>query len=245
MTPEAPAEMIRLERVTKVYDRAPQGGRGGAAAVTVLRDVDLSVAPGEFVALMGPSGCGKSTLLNLVAGIDRPSAGRVLVGGFCVSSLPDRDLTLLRREVVGVVYQFFHLLPTLTAAENVTLPLVLKGLPLREASRRALEMLERVGLSHRAEHLPSELSGGELQRAALARAVVHGPRLLLADEPTGNLDSAAGEDLMARLRSLAGQDELTVLLATHSPEVAARADRVVAMRDGALEDAPARRAGTD
>ncbi|MFQ5694093.1 MAG: ABC transporter ATP-binding protein [Nitrospinota bacterium] len=202
MKPGIPSEMILLERVTKVYSR---DGSGRRRDVTALHDVDLRVSPGEFVALMGPSGCGKSTLLNLVAGVDRPSGGEISVAGLRLSSLSERRLTQLRRDVVGVVYQFFHLLPTLTAAENVTLPLVVKGTPLREAAREAMGLLERVGLSHRADHLPYELSGGELQRAALARALVHRPRILLADEPTGNLDSA---------------------------------ERVVAMRDGTLEDRP-------
>ncbi len=229
--------MVLLDRVTKVYDLPRRHGKGRASpGITVLREVDLSIACGEFVALMGPSGCGKSTLLNLVAGIDRPSAGRVFVSGRCVSSLSERDLTRFRRESVGVVYQFFHLLPALTAIENVTLPLILNGLPRPEASRQAREFLDRIGLSDRADHLPSELSGGELQRAALARAVIHRPPLLLADEPTGNLDSAMGEAIMAHLRSLADEDGLTVLLGTHSHEIAAHADRVITMRDGRLQD---------
>ncbi|MFQ5913019.1 MAG: ABC transporter ATP-binding protein [Nitrospinota bacterium] len=234
---QTPFDMIVLDRVTKVYDRARTGGiLRDSAGLTVLRNITFSVAPGEFVTLMGPSGCGKSTLLNLVAGIDRPSAGQVFVAGLCVSALSERDLTRYRRECVGVVYQFFHLLPTLTAAENVTLPLLLRGLALREASEQVMEMLDRVGLANRADHLPSELSGGELQRVALARAVVHRPRVLLADEPTGNLDSAMGEELIGHLRSLARQEELTILLATHSQEIAAQGDRIVAMRDGALQD---------
>ncbi len=238
MDSRTPAEMILHIRVTKGYEIPRGAGGRPSEAVTALRDVSLAVAGGEFVALTGPSGCGKSTLLNLVAGIDRPSAGEVLVEGKCVSSLPERDLTRLRREDLGVVYQFFHLLPTLTALENVTLPLVLNGLAARDASGRAREMLDRVGLANRSDHLPSELSGGELQRTALARAVVHRPKILLADEPTGNLDSAKGEDLMATVRSLADEVGLTVLLATHSREVAARADRVIHMRDGLLRNPP-------
>jgi ABC-type lipoprotein export system ATPase subunit len=228
--------MICLDRVTKTFDRPQRTSQG----VRAVRDVSLSIAPGEFVALMGPSGCGKSTLLGLVAGIDRPSVGKVWVAGECVSSLSERDLVRYRREVVGVVYQFFHLLPTLTAVENVALPLILNGHAQGEAFRRAADMLDRVGLSDRTEHLPSELSGGELQRVALGRAVVHRPKLVLADEPTGNLDSAMGEDLMAHLRSLADENGLTVLLATHSHEIATLADRIVTMHDGSLQDAPSR-----
>ncbi|MDP6085498.1 MAG: ABC transporter ATP-binding protein [Nitrospinota bacterium] len=231
--------MILLRRVTKVYEIPRRAGDRQPEAVTALRDVSLSVAAGEFVALMGPSGCGKSTLLNLVAGIDRPSSGEVRVEGKCVSALSERELTRLRRRDLGVVYQFFHLLPTLTAIENVTLPLVLNGLSGREASGLAREILDRVGLATRSDHLPSELSGGELQRTALARAVVHRPKILLADEPTGNLDSAKGEDLMAHVRALAGEIGLTVLLATHSREVAAQADRVIHLHDGVLRDSEA------
>ena len=230
--------MILLKRVTKVYEipRRAGGGDRQPEAVTALRDVSLSVNAGEFVALMGPSGCGKSTLLNLVAGIDRPTGGEVRVEGKCVSELSERDLTRLRRKDLGVVYQFFHLLPTLTAIENVTLPLVLNGISGREASGLAREMLDRVGLANRSHHLPAELSGGELQRTALARAVVHRPKILLADEPTGNLDSAKGEDLMDHVRALAEEIGLTVLLATHSREVAAQAGRVIHLRDGVLRE---------
>jgi putative ABC transport system ATP-binding protein len=233
--------MISLDQVTKTFDR-PQRASDGVRAV---RDVSLSIAPGEFVALMGPSGCGKSTLLSLMAGIDRPTSGKVWVAGDCVSSHSERELIRYRREVVGVVYQFFHLLPTLTAVENVALPLILNGHTQDEAFRRAGDMLDRVGLSDRTEHLPSELSGGELQRVALGRAVVHSPKLLLADEPTGNLDSAMGEDLMGHLRSLADENGLTVLLATHSHEIATLADRIVTMHDGRLQDSPSRMIQSD
>ncbi len=236
MSSEAHHKMISLDHVTKTFDRPQRRSEG----VRAVRDVSLSVDPGEFVALMGPSGCGKSTLLSLMAGIDRPSAGQVWVAGDCVSSLSERDLVRYRREVVGVVYQFFHLLPTLTAVENVALPLILNGHAQDEAFRRAADMLDRVGLAGRTDHLPSELSGGELQRVALGRAVVHSPKLLLADEPTGNLDSAMGQDLLAHLRSLADQNGLTVLLATHSHDIAALADRVVTMHDGGLQDAPSK-----
>ena len=227
MATGADTAIVRLEGVTKVYER-PEGG------VTALRDVTLRVAPGEFLALMGPSGCGKSTLLNLIGGLDRPSSGQVFVKGLPLGSLSEGDLTRLRREEIGIVYQFFNLLPTLTAAENVVLPLVLNGRSLREALPLAEEALERVGLSQRGRHRPYELSGGEMQRVALARAIVHRPRLLLADEPTGNLDSTAGDLLLSHLRALSASEGLTILLATHSWEAASFAGRIAPMKDGRL-----------
>jgi putative ABC transport system ATP-binding protein len=217
--------MIRLTDVTKVY-------AADESRVEALRGVSLEVGRGEFVALMGPSGCGKSTLLNLVGGIDVPTAGEVVVDGAALSGLSDRALSLYRREKVGFVHQLFNLLPTLTTLENVALPLLLKGMGGREARGEARRQLDAVGMGQRAAHWPHQLSGGEQQRAAIARAIVHGPPLILADEPTGNLDSKAGQEVLDLLAWLVTAQGRTLLLATHSREAAARAGRVVSLRDG-------------
>jgi putative ABC transport system ATP-binding protein len=208
---------------------------GGNSAVSALRGVDLDVAPGEFVAIVGPSGCGKSTLLHLCGAMDRPSSGQVSFEGQDLGSLDEDRLTRLRRKRIGFVFQFFNLLPTLTVRENVALPLVLGGAPVRDAGDRAAELVERVGLTSRLEHYPQQLSGGEMQRAAIARAIVHRPALLVADEPTGNLDSANGARVMELLAELNDEHGIALLLATHAPEVAAAAHRVVQMRDGRIE----------
>src|SRR5574337_168861 len=220
--------MIRLQQVAKVYSL-------GKVEVRALDGVTLTIGSGEFVALVGPSGCGKTTLLNLMAGIDRPTSGEVWLEGERLDCLSDDSLTCLRRSKVGIVYQFFNLLPTLTARENVALPLLLNGLQRSDIEGRVERGLQRVGLMHRAEHWPHELSGGEQQRVAIARAIVAEPRVLLADEPTGNLDSVAGEavlDLLARLHREQGQ---TIVLATHSQEAMKRAGRIVYLRDGRIE----------
>jgi putative ABC transport system ATP-binding protein len=220
--------VLVVEDVRKTY-------AGGEAPVEAVRGVSLTLEAGDFVALMGPSGCGKSTLLHMCGAMDRPPSGRVLVGGVDVAGLDDDALTRLRRERIGFVFQFFNLLPTLTLAENVALPLQLAGRPDRESAERAMAFVERVGLAHRAGHYPQQLSGGEMQRAAIARAVVHAPTLLVADEPTGNLDSENGSrvlDLLAELNRATG---VTMLLATHSSETAAIARRTVHMRDGVVE----------
>jgi len=206
--------------------------------VEALRGVDLSVAPGEFVAVMGRSGSGKSTLLHLVGGLDRPSEGTVLVGGQDLAALDDDRLTLLRRRRIGFVFQFFNLLPILSAAENVALPLVIDGIPEAEAAERARAALAAVGLEARAEHRPGALSGGEQQRVAIARALVTEPLLVLADEPTGNLDSATGDQVMALLRRLADQRGQTVLMVTHDARQAAVADRLVRLEDGQVAAGP-------
>src|SRR5574337_755752 len=200
--------MIRLQRGSKVYS-------AGTVEVRALDGVTLTIGPGEFVALVGPSGCGKSTLLNLMAGIDRPTCGEVWLEGQRLDCLSDDSLARLRRSRVGIVYQFFNLLPTLTARENIALPLLLDGLQRGDVEQRVEQGLRRVGLTHRAEHWPHELSGGEQQRVAIARAIVAGPRVVLADEPTGNLGSVtggAGLELLEALRSEQGQ---TMILATH------------------------------
>ena len=219
--------MIRLTDVTKVYEADGQ-------RVEALRGVSLQVGRGEFVALAGPSGCGNTTLLNLVGGIDVPTSGDVVVEGQELSHLSDRALSLYRREKVGFVHQLFNLLPTLTAVENVALPLLLKGSGGAGARAQARRQLEAVGMGHRGGHWPHQLSGGEQQRVAIARAIVHEPPIILADEPTGNLDSKAGTEVLDLLSWLVVAQGRTVLLATHNREAAGRAQRVVALRDGAV-----------
>ncbi len=217
----------------------------GDAFVDALRGVDLTIARGEFVALVGPSGSGKSTVLNLIGGLDRPTSGQVWINGIELSASDERTLTRHRRQQVGFVFQSFNLLPRLTAEENVALPLMFSGVPEKERRARARALLERVGLGPRLTHRPTQLSGGEQQRVAIARALVGQPALLLADEPTGNLDTATGAEIMALLKEL-NQDQrsarspdrrrgLTLLVVTHDPEVAAFADRIVKLRDGQVE----------
>jgi putative ABC transport system ATP-binding protein len=210
---------------------------GGPAPVEALRGVDLVVRRGEFVAVMGPSGSGKSTLLHLAAGLDAPTAGDVFVGGQALAELNDDQLTLLRRRKLGIVFQAFNLLDVLSAEENVALPLLIDGVAEAEANRRAREVMARVGLAGREGHLPSQLSGGEQQRVAIARALVVGPLLMLADEPTGNLDSSTGEQILTLLRGLVDESRQTLLLVTHDARHAARADRLLRLRDGrVIED---------
>jgi putative ABC transport system ATP-binding protein len=206
--------------------------RMGEIPVQALRGVDLAVAPGEFVAIMGPSGSGKSTLLHLLGGLEEASEGMVALAGRPLSDMGERDLTLLRRRKIGFVFQFFNLLPTMTAEENVALPLLLDGVPARECAARASEALAWVGLVDRARHAPDSLSGGEQQRVALARALVTRPEVVLADEPTGNLDSAAGDRVFVLLRRACDEAGQTVVVVTHDPAAAARADRVVFLHDG-------------
>ena len=217
---------------------------GGDTAVVALRGVDLSMASGEFVAVMGPSGCGKSTLLHLCGGMDRPSSGRVTLEGLDLSALDDDSLTRVRRTRVGFVFQFFNLLSTLTVAENISLPAMLGGVAPADANRRAVELATRVGLDHRLGHYPQQLSGGEMQRAAIARAVAHRPALIIADEPTGNLDSTNGARVMGLLRQLNEELGIALLLATHAPDVASAAHRVLHMSDGAVDRVVSREPGT-
>jgi len=207
----------------------------GDAFVDALRGVDLTVARGEFVALVGPSGSGKSTVLNLIGGLDRPTSGQVWINGTELSASDERILTQHRRRHVGFVFQSFNLLPRLTAEENVALPLMFSDVSEKERRARARALLERVGLEHRLEHRPTQLSGGEQQRVAIARALVGEPALLLADEPTGNLDTTTGAEIMALLKKLNQEGGLTLLVVTHDAEVAAFADRVVELRDGRVE----------
>jgi putative ABC transport system ATP-binding protein len=209
--------------------------RDGALPVEALRDVSLRLDPGDFVAVMGPSGCGKSTLLHICGAMDRPTQGRVVLGEIDITRLAEDQLTRLRREKIGFVFQFFNLLPTLNVSENIALPLLLAGRPAGEAEFEAVRLAGRVGISHRLRHHPSQLSGGELQRAAIARAVIHRPSLLIADEPTGNLDSENGLSVLRLIQELNSEIGVAVLMATHAPEVAAAATRVLRMRDGSID----------
>jgi putative ABC transport system ATP-binding protein len=226
VAPES-APVIELRGVAKVYPRA-------AAAVHALARVDMTIAAGEFVAIMGPSGSGKSTLLSILGCLDRPSEGEYRLGGEAVAGLSDIDLSRVRNRRFGFVFQSFHLIPELTVLENVETPLLYGGVPPSEWRARAAECLERVGIMHRARHRPSELSGGEAQRAAIARALVMQPRILLADEPTGNLDSATGDEI-ADLISELHREGRTIILVTHNETLALRAERRIRLRDGKFE----------
>lgn len=219
--------LVSVQKLSKEYSR-------GQTAVCALQDVTLDVKAGEFCAFVGPSGCGKSTLLNLVGGLDRPSSGNILIENRSVTHASAGEWTRLRREMIGIVFQAFHLIPGLTVTENVALPLLLKGEQGSSVADRVQEVLQTVGVEARRSHRPSELSGGEQQRVAIARAIVHRPRLLLADEPTGNLDSKQGAGIVALFRTLRERFGHSVLLVTHSEAAAAAADYVWHMRDGRL-----------
>ena len=219
---------MELQEVTKVY----QQGRRSVAAV---RGVSLRIAAGEFVAIMGPSGSGKSTLLHLLGGLDTPTTGAALFRGRDLRTLSDRERSLLRRSSIGFVFQFFNLLPTLTAVENVALPLLLAGQRRRTALERATAALEGVDLGDRAEHFPEELSGGEMQRVAIARALVTEPEAVLCDEPTGNLDSASSQEILTLLRSLPAAGQRSVVMVTHDAQAAAYGDRLIYLRDGLIQ----------
>ncbi len=221
--------ILVTDHLTKVFGK-------GDAAVTALSQINLSVQAGEFVAVMGPSGCGKSTLLHLIGGLDRPTSGRVLMDGTDLASMADRELTELRRRRMGFVFQFFNLIPVLSALENASLPLILDGIQPVEANRRAVEWLARVGLSDRLNGRPDQLSGGQQQRVAIARALVAEPDLVLADEPTGNLDSRASDEIAGLLRLISAEWGRAVLMVTHDPRIAAYADRIVFLKDGSVID---------
>ena len=217
-------------QATDVYKSYPQGDR----LIEAVRGVSLSLAAGDVVAVVGPSGCGKSTLLHLCGAMDRPSRGEVQLEGQSLTALDDDHLTRVRRDRVGFVFQFFNLLPTLTVGQNIGLPLLLSGYTEPEVTRRVTALCERVGMSPRVGRFPPQLSGGEAQRAAIARAVVHEPALLIADEPTGNLDSANGARVLELLLELNARSSTAMLLATHDEQVAAAVQRVIQMRDGMI-----------
>jgi putative ABC transport system ATP-binding protein len=219
--------MIRLRNLAKHF-------RQGESEVRGLDGVDLDVATGEFLTVMGPSGSGKSTLLQLIGGLDVPSAGEVTVDGRLLSRLTDDEITILRRRRIGFVFQLFNLLPTLTAEENVALPLVLDGRRMRDVRPRVEQLLELVGLAHRRHHRPGALSGGEMQRVAIARALVNDPALVLADEPTGSLDSQSGEHVLDIIRRGVATTDRTIVLVTHDERIAASGDRTIVLRDGRI-----------
>ena len=225
--PGAPEPLLALEGVSRVYG-------SGAAEVRALDGIDFAVAPGEFVALTGPSGAGKSTCLNILGCLDRPTGGRYLFQGTNVAGLSRRQRALLRRHFIGFVFQGFNLLNRTTALENVELPLVYRRLPRRERQRRARETLALVGLAGRESHTPGELSGGQQQRVAIARAIVTNPAVVLADEPTGNLDTATSAEVMQLLTRLNRERALTIVMVTHEPDIAAHARREVVFRDGRI-----------
>ena len=220
--------MIRCLDVRKTYKQ-------GDNEITALAGISLDIAQGTFTVIMGPSGSGKSTLLHLIGGLDRPSSGDLLVDGRLIGQMADDQVTLFRRNRIGFVFQFFNLLPTLTALENVALPLVLDGRDQGEAEQRAEALLRKIGLNERKKHLPEELSGGEIQRVAMARALAFDPPILLADEPTGNLDSKNGEAILSLLRQISSEERCTVVMVTHSDEAAGYGDRRIYLRDGRVE----------
>jgi putative ABC transport system ATP-binding protein len=222
-----PQSVVQIRGVSKTY---VEGNR----TRTVLDSVDLDIVAGEFFVLLGRSGSGKSTLLNLMSGIDRPDAGRITIDGTDVTALDEYHQTLFRRNHIGIVFQFFNLIPTLTVLENITLPLELRGEKRRLAENQGLALLERVGLGNRAADYPDKLSGGEQQRVAIARALAHEPDLVLADEPTGNLDEETGKRVMTLLLALTRDLGKTLVMATHSADVVALADRVAEIHDGKL-----------
>src|SRR2546422_1725221 len=218
--------MVSLTHVSKIFD--------GKRKATALEDIDLHIDKGHMVSIVGPSGSGKSTLLNLIGGLDRPTSRDIRIDGENLSELSDDDLTRVRRDKIGFVFQFFNLLPTLNSLENVALPLHLRKWPRKKIEERAKELLEMVQLGHRIEHLPDELSGGERQRVAIARALAVFPPILLADEPTGNLDTRTGQEILKLMEDLHTRLGSTVLIVTHDLDVAKRSSRTVALRDGRI-----------
>jgi putative ABC transport system ATP-binding protein len=226
MAVAAAATMIALDRVTKQF--------AGARNVTALSAITLTIPRGEMVSIIGPSGSGKSTLLNLVGGLDRPTAGEIRIDGARLAGLSDDRLTRVRRDKIGFIFQFFNLLPTLSCLENVGLPLHLRGWSRQAVDARARELLKLVRLGHRLQHLPDELSGGERQRVAIARALSIYPPILLADEPTGNLDTRTGEEILDLIRDLHGRLGSTVVIVTHDMNVAQSCARTIALRDGVV-----------
>lgn len=221
--------IITTSNLTKIYG-------SGATAVTALDHVSLKIDLGEFVAIMGPSGCGKSTLLHLIGGLDKASEGGVAVAGHNLNDLDDDSLTELRRRKMGFVFQFYNLIPVLTALENAALPVTLDGLKPAEAHKKAAEWLSRFGLGDRLSHRPDQLSGGQQQRVAIARALVAEPQLILADEPTGNLDTKSSDEIASLLRQVSKQYGRAVVMVTHDPRIAAYADRIIFLKDGKVAE---------
>lgn len=221
--------LIETTNLTKVYGK-------GEAAVTALNGINLRILAGEFVAVMGPSGCGKSTLLHLCGGLDRPTSGSIHLDGQDLTALNDDRLSALRRQKMGFIFQFYNLIPVLNALENAALPLVLDGVKPAEAQARARDWLEQAGLGDRLSHRPDQLSGGQQQRVAVARALAADPAVVLADEPTGNLDSRSGDEIAGLLRRIAKEWGRTVLMVTHDPRISAYADRIVFLKDGTIVD---------
>ncbi|MBC7115383.1 MAG: putative transport system ATP-binding protein [Archaeoglobi archaeon] len=219
--------LIELRDVHKFYEL-------GKVRLHVLKGINLKIHSGEFTSIMGPSGSGKSTLMHLMGCLDRPSSGDVIISGVRTKELGDRELSRIRRETVGFVFQSFNLIPRFSALKNVELPMIFSGVPREERIRRAAELLERVGLSERIHHKPAEMSGGEQQRVAIARALVNNPRIILADEPTGNLDTATGEEIMKLFEEM-NREGLTIVIVTHDPEIAERTKRIIRIRDGVIE----------
>ena len=221
--------LIRIEALEKHFGEGP-------GAVRAVDGLNLAIMRGEFVTLTGPSGSGKSTVLNLLAGLDTPTKGEIVIDGQPLSSMTDEQLTIFRRRRLGIIFQFFNLLPTLTAAENVALPLRADRRPRAEIAERVGRALELVGMAHRARHRPGEMSGGEMQRVAIARALVIEPLVLLADEPTGNLDSKMGQDILELVKSMSERTGVTVVLVTHDLRAAGYGDRMITLRDGRIID---------
>jgi len=220
--------MIKIMNAGKTYQQ-------GAREVHALRNVSLSIKKGEFLSIMGQSGSGKSTLLNLIGGLDQPTSGEIFIDDRPLHGISDDELTLIRRRRIGFIFQFFNLLPILTAVENVGLPLLLEGVPFARIKPKAVSLLEQVGLGARSEHRPEQLSGGEMQRVAIARALITEPAVLLADEPTGNLDSHTSEDIFLLLASLNEKGQ-TIVMVTHDPKAAAYGTRIITLKDGILSE---------
>ena len=220
--------LVQVQNLKKTYTR-------GLVQIDALREVSFSLDRGTFVSVMGPSGSGKSTLLHMLGGLDRPTSGQVKIGGESIESFKDDKLSLFRRRRIGFIFQFFNLLPTLTALENTLLPLLLDGANLKQLTPKASELLEHMGLKERIHHKPDELSGGEMQRVAIARALITEPLLILADEPTGNLDSASGTIVLELLSKLARERQQTIVMVTHDSKAASFGNRLIKMRDGQIE----------
>jgi putative ABC transport system ATP-binding protein len=221
--------IVQTSNLTKIYGK-------GETAVTAINHINLSIQSREFVAVMGPSGCGKSTMLHLLGGLDRPSEGSVMIAGQNLADMSDSDLSRLRLRRLGFIFQFYNLIPVLSAVENVALPMLLDGVKPAQAREKAADWLKKVGLANRITHSPDQLSGGQQQRVAIARALIADPELILADEPTGNLDSRAGDEIVQLLSQVSGEWGRSIVMVTHDPRIAAYADRIIFLKDGRIVD---------